>query len=221
MMVRIVFLGDSDISRWPPSLYPTIKEAGGEDCVIRCVNIAQGGAVISDMQTQLKTWRDGDDEDETNTLFVACAGENDVSSGQSIDKIQKAFTSFLEELFRPNSSSKQMHQQSQNLIFLGPKFEPWLTEDYASRKQYTKLSSALERTIRKNQEPYSQNIVYVDCLTKFCTAESKGVPGAVLGGRAMPDRTYFDSDELHLSDEGYKVWREIITEKIQRILCDT
>ncbi|KAL7435200.1 hypothetical protein ACHAXM_004502 [Skeletonema potamos] len=219
MIDRIVFLGDSDISRWPPSLYPTIKEVAGKDCDIRCINIAQGGAVISDMQTQLKAFRDGDEEEESNTLFVACAGENDLSSGQPFDEVQKAFTFFLEELFRPNSSRKQMHQQNQNLIFFGPKFEPWLTEDYASRKQYTKLSNVLQRIIRKNQEPYSQNIVYVDCLTIFCTSESKDVPGAVYGGRALPDPTYFDSDELHLSDEGYKLWREIIKEKIQGMLC--
>eukprot|EP00984_Skeletonema_dohrnii_P023173 scaffold12250_cov150-Skeletonema_dohrnii-CCMP3373.AAC.3 len=43
----------------------------------------------------------------------------------------------------------------------------------------------------------------------FCTAETKAVPGAVHGGRAVPDRSYFDSDELHLNNEGYNVWRAI------------
>ena len=222
MIDRIVFLGDSDISRWPPSLYPSIHEAAGVDRDTRCVNIAKGGAVMSDMQSQLKTLRDNghEEQDETSTIFVACAGENDISSGQSIYKIQKLFTSFLEELFRPNNKSSistDMHQQSKILlIFLGPKFEPWLTEDFANRKRYTKLSNALQGTIRKNQEPYTQHIVYVDCLTMFCTAESKDVPGAIHGGRAIPDRAYFDSDELHLSNEGYVMWRDIIQEKIQR-----
>ena len=214
---RIVFLGDSDISRWPSSFYPSIQEATGKDCDIRCVNIAKGGAVISDMQNQLKTLRDdgSEEEDEANTVFVACAGENDISSVQPIDMIQKAFASFLEELF----GSKRTHQQSKHLIFFGPKFEPWLTEDFASHKQYTKMSNALQRTIRKIQEPYKENIVYVDCLTMFCTAETKAVPGAVHGGRAVPDRSYFDSDELHLNNEGYKVWRVIVKEKIEGILC--
>ena len=216
MIDRIVFLGDSDISRWPSSLYPSILKGTDEDYDTRCVNISKGGAVISDMQSQLKTLRDCDEEvDKANTLFVACAGENDVSSGQSIDMIQKAFTSFLEELF---GSEQITHQQSKHLIFFGPKFEPWLTEDYASRKQYTKLSNALQRTIRKIQESYKENIVYVDCLTMFCTAETKDVPGAVHGGRAMPNRSYFDSDELHLSDEGYEVWRDILKEKVEGIL---
>ena len=48
----------------------------------------------------------------------------------------------------------------------------------------------------------------------FCTTESKDVPGALHGGRASPDRTYFDPDGLHLSVEGYKVWREIVTKQI-------
>lgn len=216
MFDRFVFLGDSDISRWPPSLYPSIQKGTGEDYDIRCVNIAKGGAVISDMQSQLKTLRDCDEDvDNSNTLFVACAGENDISSGQSIDMIQKAFTSFLEELF---GSQHIIHQQRKHLIFFGPKFEPWLTEDYASRKQYAKLSNALQRTIRKIQESYKENIVYVDCLTMFCTAETKDVPGAVHGGRAIPNRNYFDSDELHLNDEGYKVWRDILKEKVGILL---
>ena len=219
MIDRIVFLGDSDISRWSESLYPSIKDSSGKECDIRCVNIAKGGASISDMHSQLKDWRGCDErEDESNTLFVACAGENDVSSGQPIDRIQMSFTSFLEDLF----GSKPMHQQkSKHFIFFGPKFEPWLTEDYASRKQYTKLSNALQRTIRKSQESFKENIVYVDCLTMFCTNETKDIPGAVHGGRALPNHTYFDSDELHLSEKGYKIWRDILKEEIERILCGT
>mmetsp|Transcript_18725 Transcript_18725/g.30673 ORF Transcript_18725/g.30673 Transcript_18725/m.30673 type:complete len:212 (-) Transcript_18725:194-829(-) len=206
MVDRIILLGDSDVSRWPSSLYP------GE----RCVNIAKGGAVISDMQCQLNDWRDFDErDDESNTLFVACAGENDVSSGQPIDRIQTAFASFLVELFGHKQIITQ--QQSKHLIFFGPKFEPWLTEDYASRKQYTKLSNALQRTIRKIQVSLKENIVYVDCLTMFCTNETKDIPGAIHGGRALPNRTYFDSDELHLSEQGYKVWRDIVKEEIERI----
>ena len=58
----------------------------------------------------------------------------------------------------------------------------------------------------------------VDCLTMFCTSETKAVPGAVHGGRAIPDRRYFDSDELHLNNLGYDIWKEILDEKIQSIM---
>ena len=247
---RVVFLGDSDISRWPPSIYPSIIQntttaaAAGEDCHLNCVNVARGGAVMSDMLNQLKEWRDSsssstssnvvdnntestttnnnNNKDDGITIYIACAGENDISSGQSIDKIQHSFSSFLTELFRPKKQNLISNDGDNThfLILLGPKLEPWLTNDHTSRKQYTKLSTALQRIIRKS--PDENNIVYVDCLTMFCTTESKDVPGAIHGGRAIPDRQYFDSDELHLSDEGYKVWKEVVDEKIQSIiLCNT
>ena len=231
MTVRVVFLGDSDISRWPPSHYPTSvvnNNAAAATTTITCVNLAKGGAVMLDLLTQLKDWR----EDDTNNsvlqsistlIFVACAGENDVSSGQSIDKIQHSFTRFIEELFRVNYATGEPNENINNkhLIFFGPKFEPWLTNDHTSRKQYNKLSTALQRAIRKSSvvsSSDSQNIVYVDCLTMFCTSESKDVPGAVHGGRAIPDRRYFDSDELHLNDLGYDIWKEILGQKIQSII---
>ena len=229
--VRVVFLGDSDISRWPPSHYPTSvgnnNAAAAAVTAITCVNLAKGGAVMSDLLTQLKEWREDDNnnsvlQSNNNTLiFVACAGENDVSSGQSIDKIQHSFTSFIEELFRVNHATDEPSNiNNKHLIFFGPKFEPWLTNDHTSRKQYNKLSTALQRTIRKSSvsSSHSKNIVYVDCLTMFCTSATKAVPGAVHGGRAIPDRRYFDSDELHLNDLGYDIWKEILDEKIQSII---
>jgi lysophospholipase L1-like esterase len=229
MEVRVVFLGDSDISRWPPSHYPTSvvnNNAAAAATTITCVNLAKGGAVMSDLLTQLKDWReDGNnisvESNNTTLIFVACAGENDVSSGQSIDKIQHSFTSFLEELFRVGRATDETNiYNKKHLIFFGPKFEPWLTNDHTSRKQYNKLSTALQRAVRKSSvsSSHSQNIVYVDCLTMFCTSESKDVPGAVHGGRAIPDCRYFDSDELHLNDLGYDIWKEILDEKIQRII---
>ena len=229
--VRVVFLGDSDISRWPPSHYPSSvvnNNAAAAVTTITCVNnLAKGGAVMSDLLTQLKEWREDDNnisvESNNTIIFVACAGENDVSSGQSIDKIQHSFTHFIEKLFRVNHATDEPSNiNNKHLIFFGPKFEPWLTNDHASRKQYKKLSTALQRTIRKSpvvsSSLYSQNIVYVDCLTMFCTSATKDVPGAVHGGRAIPDRRYFDSDELHLSGLGYDIWKEILDEKIQSIM---
>ncbi len=181
---------------------------------------------MSDLLTQLKDWREDDNnisvESNNNTLiFVACAGENDVSSGQSIDKIQHSLTRFIEELFRVNHATDEPNINNKHLIFFGPKIEPWLTNDHTSRKQYNKLSTALQRAIRKSSvvsSSYSQNVVYVDCLTMFCTSESKDVPGAVHGGRAIPDRRYFDPDELHLNDLGYDIWKEILGQKIQSII---
>jgi hypothetical protein len=103
---------------------------------------------MADLLSQLQEWRDSNDVGNTLesniVLFVVCAGENDVSSGQSIDKIQKTFSSFLEKLFCPNLNSGQINTQSSNerLLFLGPKFEPW-------QARYTELyESILGRIVK-------------------------------------------------------------------------
>lgn len=218
--ISIILAGDSDISRWPPSLYPQVQNAA-----VSVENIGQSGASLSDLLPQLQTFRaahptppiDAKSKDGSINIFIACAGENDISSGRSIDGLLKIFHSFLDDLF---SNSTQHQLQSDNhLIFIGPKFEPWLSDEMSSRKQYTKLSNTLHRTIRKHSGFGADRMVFIDCLTMFCTEDTSTIPGAVHGGRALPDDKYFHEDGLHLSDEGYKVWKQIIEGAIVEILA--
>ena len=202
--VSVVLIGDSDISRWPPSLYPSSVVS----------NLGQSGATLSDLLPQLHQWLKDMPKNDTASsrdkihIFVACAGENDIGSGRSVDGILETFRAFIDGL--PDLSSY--------LLFLGPKFEPWLSEDFSSRKQYTKLSNALQRTIRKHPRFSTNQIIFVDCLTMFCTKETSDVPGAVHGGKALPDKQFFNPDGLHLSEEGYGIWKHIILDKIDKIL---
>jgi lysophospholipase L1-like esterase len=89
----------------------------------------------------------------------------------------------------------------------------------SSRKQYTKLSNSLQRTIRKHQGFTTSRMVFVDCLTMFCTSQTSNVPGAVHGGRAIPDEKYFDDDRLHLSEDGYRVWKKIVEEELSNFFA--
>jgi lysophospholipase L1-like esterase len=209
--IRFVLLGDSDISRWSPELYPR------SDNNDKVTNLGQSGAVLSELLLQLKKWRLEEQESPPDyiNIFIACAGENDISSGRSVDSILQTFRSFLDELFQ--NSQQQQNETKIHLIFLGPKFEPWLSADMSSRKQYTKLSNAFERTIRKHPGFATNRMVFIDCLTMFCTSETSSVPGAVHGGRAMPDETYFDEDGLHLSEAGYLVWKQIVEEQLGKM----
>lgn len=208
--MALILLGDSDISRWPPSLYPSSASAGSKEEVR---NYGKGGAELADVSRQIDQWRvdmkdddASDKKDATNAdyIFVCCAGENDTGSGRSVDEILETFRTTLDKLFPPSCNNK--------LIFIGPKFEPWLSNDNASRKQYTKLSSGFQRAIRKHHA--CDRISYIDCLTLFCTEESASVPGAVYGGKAMPDSRYFDADGLHLNDAGYGIWKRLVEEKM-------
>lgn len=222
--LSIVLVGDSDISRWPPSLYPKYCKINN-NVKFDVVNLGQSGGVLSDLLPQLHQWqteqrtRTGIKSSENIHIFVACAGENDLGSGRSVDGLLNTFRSFLDELF-PDSQLQQKHvEETKNfLLFLGPKFEPWLSEDSSSRKQYAKLSNALQRTIRKHSAFHTHRMTYIDSITTFCTKETSQVPGAIHGGRAIPDVQFFDRDGLHLNEKGYQIWNHMIEEELCKIM---
>ena len=56
---------------------------------------------------------------------------------------------------------------------------------------------------------HHQKLKFIDCLTLFC-GETKDVPGALYGGKAVADDKYFKDDGLHLNDEGYKLWKDLL-----------
>mmetsp|Transcript_27793 Transcript_27793/g.52377 ORF Transcript_27793/g.52377 Transcript_27793/m.52377 type:complete len:233 (-) Transcript_27793:1430-2128(-) len=215
MSWNIILFGDSDISRWPPSVYPSSFKIGP-----KASNYGESGAELTDVLHQTVQWKlqieDGtnniDNDNETaNNLFVCCAGENDIGSGRSLDLILETFRAVLDALFpADNDSKQQLPSNKSKMIFFGPKFEPWLADDNTSRKQYTKLNNGFQRIIRKHQ--LSNQIKYIDCLTLFCTKDSATLPGAIYGGKAMADNKYFDADGLHLNDKGYGVWRQMVEE---------
>lgn len=215
---NILLFGDSDISRWPPSLHPSPPLVHS-----KISNYSKGGAELADILHQIDQWKiqikDGSNIEpppSTTTrnaaaardLFLCCVGENDIGGGRSMDQILETFRAVLDGFF-PQEKSKHLHNP--RMVFLGPKYEPWLTHDNSNRKQYTKLNNGFQRAIRKHHA--SAQIIYIDCLTMFCTKETATVPGAIYGGKAMPNSEYFDPDGLHLNDAGYRMWKKIVEEK--------
>lgn len=128
-------------------------------------------------------------------MLVVCAGENDDDLEESL----AAMDNLLEK-------TTTCH----HLIFLGPKLEPWLNDDVSSRKQYIKLSKGLRRRCEKKET----TVTFIDCLTMFC--ENVNVPGALLGGKAKADPKFFSSDQLHLNDDGYRVWKKIVETELSK-----
>ena len=139
---QMIFLGDSDVSRWPSSLYPIIPSGP------RVVNYGISGARLVDLLQQTAHWKaQNEDPRDGNCLFICCAGENDIGSGIPMERIFEAFRTILDAIF-PTINPDQRHDS--RMIFFGPKFEPWLTDDHASRKKYARLNNGLQRTIRKH-----------------------------------------------------------------------
>mmetsp|Transcript_31503 Transcript_31503/g.45974 ORF Transcript_31503/g.45974 Transcript_31503/m.45974 type:complete len:272 (+) Transcript_31503:125-940(+) len=224
--VQIALVGDSDISRWPSSLLPDldkiclpnisndIEQNHAHHLILPPINVGVSGATLDEVPSQIQTVYDRLDQmnrDNSNTtegphilIFVACAGENDVSSGVSIEKATLHFENSIDSIFLDQGNEKNMERR---LIFISPKLEPWLTHDFCSRKIYHKLTKSMNRAINRNL--HASLIRYIDCLTMFC-GESANVPGAIQGNRAMPEQRFFNDDGLHLSEEGYALWKDAV-----------
>jgi lysophospholipase L1-like esterase len=193
---HVALVGDSDIDHWPDTYFPSIN---GATLSIKGDSGATLDQIVKHAEASLL-------EHGAGLLFlVACAGENDIGEGILLAKSERAFERLLEITFnRPAPENVR-------LIFLGPKFEPWLQDDPDARKQYIRMSLAFTRCCKDHS--MSRNISFIDCLTMFC-GESGQQPGAVHGGRAVAEQRYFQSDQLHLSNDGYRIWKEVVEECI-------
>jgi lysophospholipase L1-like esterase len=210
----VILIGDSDIFRWPNDLYPTGTTT----------NLGRNGATLADTRRLLllqqpsfqslqrephiavaaSSSSSDTQRTTTTTIFVICVGENDLGCGISLESSAQEMESLLHDvsLWRDNE------HRSPVVIFLGPKLEPWLTNDKAARKLYGQLSQMQERSCAKHA-----TVHFVDCLTLFCTNDSRNYTG-----RARPDGRFFAADELHLSREGYMVWQQLVNRTIDDII---
>ena len=212
--IQIIMMGDSDISRWPSHLYPTTNVNHQN----RIIHEGQSGALLNDLErNQLPLVLDQlqqQQQQQPSLCFIACAGENDIGSGYPIHHIMESFEQLIQSLLGLVKETRNIY-----LLFLGPKLEPWLQKDISSWKQYTKLSKAMKRAChRHNATTTTPNmyIQFIDCLTMFC-GDTSTIPGAITAQRCIPQSQYFHSDGLHLSDEGYKIWKTVIENHINSI----
>ena len=51
----------------------------------------------------------------------------------------------------------------------------------------------------------------------FC-GETATLPGAVMGGRAQADPKFFRNDGLHLNEEGYRIWKQIVEQELEKVM---
>ena len=213
----IIFIGDSDIAYWPSTLLPVAIRGD----VIPLVR-GHPGATLKDMLPHLRSvmvqaqeTRTSNNHQYASLVIVACAGENDIGNGIALDDSLDALNLFLDIVFSIQHLPSSSKPPFPYLIFLGPKFEPWLEDDPSMKKEYSKMTRSFQRCFDKHV--HASHMEFVDCLTMFC-GETASLPGAVLGGMAKADEIYFAADKLHLSAQGYQVWKEVVEERIQRLL---
>lgn len=236
----IGLVGDSDIARWPVSLRPNLsfdRTGTHHDAETFTASILVSGHAGITLQeilchvkdTITKLLQNASSDATTNHRFVVvCGGENDIGGGVPLSTSKLAFQALL-DLFHPRNLklSKRQHDATfgpppvVHCIFLGPKLEPWLSNDAAARKAYIQMSTTFEQLChlqRKKDVSDGVNVEYihyVDCLTMFCgSCTTNHPPGALHSGIAMPATIYFHSDQLHLSDAAYAIWKSKIEDEI-------
>jgi len=194
--------------------------------------------VVLEHEEQLYQHDDNNDDDDDTKFLVFCAGENDLGGGDTPREASASFREVLEVLLSHSNhkNNNTISKRRIHLIVLGPKLEPWLENDASSRKEYIQLSKRMQFLCEKQQKwslLVGISITYVDCLTMFCDCsqqqqqqqeekqhqhhsrrkKQKFPPGAGWGV-AKPNRRYFDRDELHLSRDGYQIWKDVVEEII-------
>lgn len=196
-LIALVFVGDSDIARWPPNLRPSIFDVNQHE-----YHYAYCGALLKDLGKQVKKSISEISESlisYNKIIFIACAGENDLSYHE-VDDVVLSFRKFVDSIFGSCVITGAKH-----VIYFGPKLEPWIKDDdVSSRRNYFQLSERLKQLC--NEE--DRNVHFINCLTMFCSGDTKHK--SVVGGTAKADALYFDDDGLHLSAEGYNRWKEEI-----------
>lgn len=219
--VQIALVGDSDVKRWPEKLHPSIPGATGKAWV---AGIDEG--TVQHCVWHVREFMNKAQNQAAEDLFgpkililIICAGENDVGDGTPLSRTEASLKALLGMIVHEAEHSAC----AVRAIFVGPKFEPWLEDDMDLRKAYVQVSNCIERNCKEFNEAIMDEksekpiVSFLDCVTMFC-GETANIPGARLGGKAIPDSQYFEDDELHLSEDGYSILKNAIEEKIKKML---
>ena len=203
---------------------PDDRSATNRDIFICCVgenDVSSTGTTLgrSAMMEQILS----DFRDVLDALFPSTTTsktKSPVSSAKKINDTAMRSVSCTSSHSNPQLLSRDdCNLTLRRMIFFGPKYEPWLTHDAASRKLYTQLNSGLRRVV--NTHPACKCITFIECLRMFCTIPTSDCGGTVSSGSrdggAEPDDKYFHSDGLHLNDVGYGVWKRIVEEEISKM----
>lgn len=227
--LALVFVGDSDSARWPRHLLPQVLPVSPHDhdnsaiSQVTTFHYAENGATMQSLAAQIKrAKKEVSSPSFDATVFIACAGENDISTTAStpsslLDRILEQFESAVRCIF--SSTAKKQMFNNPHVIFIGPKVEPWMEQDELdARMCYFQLSERLRSAISKlsscptimNSDDTTRNnsyhsIYFLDSLTLFC-GETRNQ--SVVGGQAIAERKYFHEDGLHLSHNGYEIWKK-------------
>lgn len=115
-------------------------------------------------------------------LVVFYAGDNDIAAGKSAEQVATDFKALVGRIHAKLPKTR--------IAFIAIKPCPSRWKFYETQKQANKLVEEFTKT--------DSRLAYIDVVRPMLNAEGK------------PREELFRKDNLHLNDEGYKVWNEIV-----------
>lgn len=166
---QIILVGDSDISRWPETLLPNAssldRSYSSRILVVSGTSGATLNQIIPYVKDALTTVQDKRKATQAvgcqspqKTFLIICAGENDTGNGTALFKSEESLNVMLKLIFGTSKDDDSASEDLLHLLFLGPKFEPWLTDDLDARKSYVQMSRSFELICRDYSEKNRQSI---------------------------------------------------------------
>jgi lysophospholipase L1-like esterase len=123
-------------------------------------------------------------------LVVHYAGDNDISAGKSPEQVFEDYRAFTEMVLAELPST--------HILFIGLKPSILRWESWPQMEEVNRLV--------REYSVGNVNLHYVDT----------GEP--MLGSASEPDPAQFVADGLHLSEQGYDIWTEVVGRSIAHIL---
>ncbi len=121
-------------------------------------------------------------------LVLLYAGDNDIAAGKTPDQVLTDFKEFVAKL--------QAALPATRIAFIAIKPSP-------SRLEFLPGITAANRRIQEFSDA-DPKVSYVDVFTPM------------LGADGHPRAEFFVSDQLHLSDTGYKLWAGIVKPVLEK-----
>mmetsp|Transcript_21705 Transcript_21705/g.45214 ORF Transcript_21705/g.45214 Transcript_21705/m.45214 type:complete len:221 (-) Transcript_21705:11-673(-) len=209
--MRCFYVGDSDIAKWP---FPQPS-----------FSVTKEGWTSFQIQHELKRSVEWETEMATDEPFivVCCWGENDLSTCPTDTAVVKLAARNVSESV--SYLGDRMGGGFRGLLFIGPKLEPWmfadpLNVDMDSIVSYVRLSLELKSVL--GAIPLA---TFVDALAMFTDQAGKTseeirdevqrlrLASTVTSEDSFSfkvDDRFFLSDQLHLSEDGYDIWNDIV-----------
>jgi lysophospholipase L1-like esterase len=215
--MKVFLVGDSDIANWKSLNLPlgTLTKSGWTSFqVLKAIKSREADSAV--------VGEGGAEED-----FVICAtwGENDVCNSGDMVNVKIAANNTSEAIKQLVAKCDKGHLKG--VLFFGPKLEPWmfsdpLNVDTDAIMSYVRLSLELKSLFQECKE---LGVTFVDALSMFTDNPGRSteeimtevqelrVASKIVSADSFSFRVeeaFFCTDQLHLSEDGYSLWNDIV-----------